>query len=83
MNVIRNIEIDEEQAKWLDCEIANGNIANEDEFINDLLLEAKMRASQGLEEIRKIRLLLDEADEAGNSSRSPDDVWKELFATNK
>lgn len=81
MNVIRRIEISEEQAEWLDSEIANGNISNEREFISDLLTEAKLRLVQSPLEIAKIRALLDEADIGGNSPRKPDEFWNEILAT--
>ncbi len=79
MSIVRKIKVTEDQASWLDREIALGNIANENEFISDLIAEAKLRATQSNAEITRVREMLVEAEIAGISSRDPDEIWDELL----
>lgn len=79
MTIVRKIKVTEDQASWLDREIALGNIANENEFISDLIEEAKLRATQTTTEITRIQEMLVEAEIGGISSRDPDEIWNELL----
>lgn len=79
MSIVRKIKVTEDQASWLDREIALGNIANENEFISDLIAEAKLRATQSNAEITRVREMLVEAEISGISSRDPDEIWDELL----
>lgn len=79
MNIFCKITVTEDQASWLDREIALGIIANENDFISELFAKAELNATQTTPEIKKILEMLIEAEIVCISDSDRDDIWNELL----
>lgn len=81
MNVIRKIEISEEQAAWLDREIANGNIANESEMFEEAITERIHQQNMRDPKYREwLEAELQKGLDSGVSDRTVEEIWAEARA---
>ena len=79
MNVVRKIEITEEQAKWLDNEIASGNIASESDLLEEIITERRFQKLESTPEGRAwLEAELQKGIDSGISDKSVDEIWEEV-----
>jgi putative addiction module CopG family antidote len=73
---LKNIELNQEQEAWIESQVQSGNFSSASDFINSLVENAmKQHAEQSLKK------LIEEAENSGFSSQSPEQIWKRATST--
>ena len=74
--VKKSITVTEEQAAWMQAQMAEGHYGTDSELIREALREKQMR----LEELEAIRAALIAGENSGLSDMSLDDIWNSVRA---
>ncbi|MEQ8406491.1 MAG: type II toxin-antitoxin system ParD family antitoxin [Oceanicaulis sp.] len=74
--VKKSITVTDQQAAWIESQIASGHYGNDSELIREALREKQLRTA----ELEALRARLAEAERAGLSSRSPAEIREAVLA---
>lgn len=77
--VKKSITVTNQQAQWIQTQLATGNYASDSEILRDLIRKEQMRTA----EIDVIRQELIKAEQSGFSSRSTGDIVNAVIARKK
>lgn len=74
--VKKSITVTDQQAQWIQAQLATGNYASDSEILRDLIRKEQMRTA----EIDVIRQELIKAEQSGFSSRTTSDIVNSVIA---
>ena len=74
--VKKSITVTDQQAQWIQAQLATGNYASDSEILRDLIRKEQMRTA----EIDVIRQELIKAEQSGFSSRTTSDIVNAVIA---
>lgn len=77
--VKKSITVTDEQAEWIQAQMASGHYGTDSELIREALREKQLRMA----EIDAIRAALIAGEESGISDMSVDDIWNSVRARHK
>ena len=76
--VKKSITVTEQQDSWIKIQIETGHYGNESEVVRELIRERQLREQEGAREVQVIRAKLREAEQAGFTRQSSDELLKEI-----
>ena len=76
--VKKSITVTEQQDSWIKIQIETGHYGNESEVVRELIRERQLREQEGAREVQVIRAKLREAEQAGFTRQSADELLKEI-----
>ncbi len=74
--VKKSITVTDEQAEWIQAQMASGHYGTDSELIREALREKQLRMA----EVDAIRAALIAGEESGISDMSVDDIWNSVRA---
>ncbi len=69
--VKKSITVTDQQAEWIQSQIAQGDYASDSEYVRDLIRKEQQQQNTKLE---ALRAALIEGEESGMSKRTPDEI---------
>ena len=76
--VKKSITVTEQQDSWIKIQIETGHYGNESEVVRERIRERQLREQEGAREVQVIRAKLREAEQAGFTRQSSDELLKEI-----
>ncbi|MBL4786342.1 MAG: type II toxin-antitoxin system ParD family antitoxin [Cohaesibacteraceae bacterium] len=73
----KSITITDHQNNWIKSRVATGHYGNESEVIRELIRERQLQLEESSAQIAYIRAKLGEAENAGFTDDSVDQIWEE------